>query len=98
VVSFAQEKGLDKVIFASNCLSPIQRMNSALLDRSPVGILAGEIKSMSSVFTEVSFIHVKRCLNKAAHALAKSYRNFFQVKFSIFVSEIIRGTFSINVV
>jgi hypothetical protein len=97
-VSFAQDKGLNKVIFASDYLSLIQRMNSSLLDWSPVGILTGKIKSMSSVFTEVSFIHVKRCVNEAAHALAKSCRNLFSSEVFNSVPDFIRGTLCIDVV
>jgi hypothetical protein len=96
-ISFAQDKGLNKVIFSSDYLSLIQRMNSSLLDRSPVGILAGEIKSMSSVFTEVSFVHVKRCLNEVEHALAKSCRNFFSSEVFNSIPDFIRGTLCIDV-
>jgi hypothetical protein len=59
-VQFARDEGLDKVIFQSDCLSLVQRMNSASVDRSTVG------------FTSVSFRHVKRSSNEAAHFLAQS--------------------------
>jgi hypothetical protein len=41
------------------------------MDRSSVGLLVDGIKSMINFFTSVSFIHMKRNLNEAAHILAK---------------------------
>jgi hypothetical protein len=82
-VSLAREEGYDRVTFASDCLSLIQRLNSLVLDRSSVGILVAEVKHMAKSFSSVSFCHVKRNLNKAAHILAKTslFSSFFLILF-----------------
>ena len=74
--TYNKERRLDKVIFASDCLSLIQRLQSSSLDRSVVGILVGEIKSLVDVFREVSFTQVKRNLNVAAHCSGLRPGNF----------------------
>jgi hypothetical protein len=71
-VSLARDEGFNKVIFATDCLSLVHRLNSSVMDRSSMGLLVDDIKSMTNSFTSVSFIHVKRNLNEAAHILAKS--------------------------
>jgi hypothetical protein len=43
-VSTAIDEGFDKVIFASDCLSLLQRRNRSTMDRSDVGILVDGIK------------------------------------------------------
>jgi hypothetical protein len=40
------------------------------MDRSSVDLLVDGIKSMTNFFTSVSFIHMKRNLNEAAHILS----------------------------
>jgi hypothetical protein len=50
VVSIAQGEGLDKAIFATDCLSLMQRLNSPTMDRSPVGVGAEEIKTLVMFF------------------------------------------------
>jgi hypothetical protein len=52
-VLLAQEEGFDKVIFASDCLSLVQRLNSLTMDRSSAGILVHGIKDMTNSFTSV---------------------------------------------
>jgi hypothetical protein len=86
------------VIFASDCLSLVQRIISSRMDRSSVGILVSGIKEVSKSFTSVSFTHVKRHFNEAAHILSKSC---FSVSFSeVFYSvpDCIRGTLCIDVI
>jgi hypothetical protein len=97
-VSLAREKELDKVIFATDCLSLVQRLHSSTLDRSQVGILVGEIKSLFCAFTEVSFVHVKRNLNGAAHYLAQSCRSFPSSEVFSSVPKCIRETLCIDVI
>jgi hypothetical protein len=89
-VSLAREEGYDRVTFASDCLSLIQRLNSSVLDRSSVGILVAEVKHMTKSFSSVSFCHVKRNLNEAAHILAKT--SLFSSCFFDSVPDCIRGT------
>jgi hypothetical protein len=71
-VIIARDEGPEKVIFESDCLSLVQRMNSTVLDRSLVGITTSEIKHLLRCFQSVSFRHVKCALNEAAHLLAKT--------------------------
>jgi hypothetical protein len=74
-LSWLAMKGLTKAIFESDCLSLVQQMNSQLMDWSSVGIIAAGIKHLVKDFSSVSFRHVKRVLNAAAHRLAKSFEN-----------------------
>jgi hypothetical protein len=68
---FGTREGFDKVIFFStDRLSLVHRLHSSVMDRSSVGLLVDGIKSMTNFFMSVSFIHMKRNLNKAAHILA----------------------------
>ena len=71
-VILARDEGLTSVIFASDCLSLVQRMNSSSMDRSEVGVVVSDIKRLVACFSPVSFCHVKRSLNAAAHILARS--------------------------
>jgi hypothetical protein len=71
-VLLAQEEGFDKVVFAIDYPSLVQRLNSWAMDRSSVGILVSGIKAAISLFTSVSFSHVKRNPNEATHVLAKT--------------------------
>jgi hypothetical protein len=57
---------------ASDCLSLIQRLNSLKPDRSPVGSMVLDVKSMAACFSSVAFRHGSRVLNGAAHTLARS--------------------------
>jgi hypothetical protein len=71
-VLLAHDEQVSDVIFASDCLSLVRRINSSVSDRSSIGAVVAEIKSMSEGFSSVSFKHVRRLLNVPAHVLAKS--------------------------
>jgi ribonuclease HI len=71
-VSITRDKGFSKVIFATDCLSLIQRLNSTVHDRSQVGVVVKDIESVAAGFSSASFRHVKRSLNEAAHILARA--------------------------
>jgi hypothetical protein len=94
--------GLDmifqKVIFESDCLSQVQRMNSTVMDRSLVGITTSEIKHPLRCFQSVSFRHVKRVLNEAAHRLAKSSQDVNSSFIFRSVPDFIRETLCIGVI
>jgi hypothetical protein len=47
VVILAHEEGIDRVLFAFDCLSLVQRINSLSMDMSFVGILVAQIKQFS---------------------------------------------------
>ena len=70
-VILARDERLTSVIFASDRLSLVQRMNSSSMDRSEVGVVVSDIKRLVACFSSVSFYHVKRALNVAAHILAR---------------------------
>jgi hypothetical protein len=74
-VSLARDEGYTAVIFASDCLSPVQSIKSSTIDRSSVASMAADIKHAASGFSSVEFCHVTRTMNVAAHVLAKSCVN-----------------------
>jgi hypothetical protein len=65
-------KGFKTAIFVLDCLSVIQHLNSSTPDRSQVGSLVKDIKTMVAGFTSATFRHVNRSLNEPAHVLAKT--------------------------
>jgi hypothetical protein len=71
-VNLARDNGFQDVIFASDCLSLIQLVNSWTPDRSPEGIVVAYIKTQAAGFSSASFRHVHRSINGAAHILARS--------------------------
>jgi hypothetical protein len=71
-VALACDRGFDKVTFASDCLSLIQRVNSSAQDRSQVGSVVADIKFQAKTISSVIFIHVHRSINDAAHVLART--------------------------
>jgi ribonuclease HI len=89
-VSLAGDEGFDNVVIASDCLSLVQRINSSTVDRSQVGVLVQDIKARSSSFAAVSFNHVYRNCNEAAHTLARSAERFVSVIFRNCTPECIR--------
>jgi hypothetical protein len=96
-VQLARDEGMDKVIFETDCLSLVQRLNSSTMDRSAVGMLVAEIKASGRGFMSISFRHVKRVFNQAAHLLAKSSLDVNSSCVFFSVPEFIRGTFCIDV-
>jgi hypothetical protein len=97
-VAIARDKGFDKAIFASDCLSLIQCLHSLNQDRSQVGILVKDIRSMVAGFSTAIFRHVHRSVNEAAHILARSC-NLASVGFiSDVAPEIIRKTLCIDMI
>ena len=97
-MEFARDEGHGKVIFSSDCLSLIQRINSSTVDRSSVGLLVAGIKLLVRGFTSVSFCHVKRGLNEAAHILAKSCVSANSSCVFNYVPDCIRGTLCIDII
>jgi hypothetical protein len=86
-----------KVIFASDCLSLIQRICSSALDRSMVGTVLRDIKELIGSFSSSTFRHVRHSLNEAAHILARTC-NVSSVGFILdFALVCIRNTIYIDV-
>ena len=71
-VSLARDEVFTSVVFASDCLSLVQRMKSSSFDRSEVGAVVADIKLLLGGFSSVSFCHIKRSLNVPAHILARA--------------------------
>jgi hypothetical protein len=82
---------------ASDCLSLIQRLSSSKPDRSLVGSVVLDVKSMAAGFYSVAFRHVSRVLNGAAHTLARSCDLSSLGFISDVISDCIRRTLCINV-
>jgi hypothetical protein len=71
-VEIARAKGFVNTTFASDCFSVIQRLNRPRPVRSDVGLVLKDIKVLAKGFSSISFKHVSRSLNEAAHLLARS--------------------------
>jgi ribonuclease HI len=91
-LSLAGAEGFDKLIVASDCLSLVQRVNSSEIDRSQVGVVVQDIKAIASGFSSVSFTHIYRQCNVAAHTLARSAEQFVSVVFRNSIPDCIRQT------
>jgi hypothetical protein len=68
-LTLACKEGFDKVIVTSDCLTLVLRINDSGIDRSQVGVVVQDIRALPSEFSLVSFIHVVRQCNVAAHTL-----------------------------
>jgi ribonuclease HI len=80
-LSLVQDEGFNKIILASDCLSVIQRIRASAMDRTGIGVVIQDIKTMATDFESVTFRHVSRLLNETAHILARRAETFI---FSIF--------------
>jgi ribonuclease HI len=91
-MSLADEEGFRKLLVVSDCLSVIHRINSVMPDRSPVGVVIQDIKALANNFSDISFSHVYRQGNEAAHILARSAERFSSIVFKNFAPDCIRQT------
>jgi ribonuclease HI len=89
-VSLAGDEGFGKLQVVSDCLSVIQRINSTMVDRSSVGVIIQDIKSLASNFESISFSHVRRQCNESAHILARLAESFISSTFRNFAPDCIR--------
>jgi hypothetical protein len=96
-VSLAYDRGYDKVIFASDCLSLSQRLKSSTPDRSQVGSVVMDIKHWVPRLSSATFRHVNRSLNGAAHILARTCDVTSTGFISDFAPDCIRDTLCIDV-
>ena len=90
--ALARDEGYQNVIIASDCLSVVQRLNLSRRDRSTVGAVISDIKSMAEGFSSVVFRHVSRVVNVAAHTLARSCDHFVSSFIRNGVPDFIRKT------
>uniref|UniRef100_A0ACD5WXJ3 Uncharacterized protein n=1 Tax=Avena sativa TaxID=4498 RepID=A0ACD5WXJ3_AVESA len=91
-VSLATEEGFSKIEVVSDCLSLVQRINSQVQERSYVGVVVQDIRTIASAFAEFSVSHVRRHCNESAHILARSAEFFISSIFINFTSDCIRKT------
>jgi hypothetical protein len=91
-LSLVGDEGFRKLMVVSDCLSVIQRINSSVLDRSPVSVVIQDIKDHAKKFSDVSFSHVHHQCNESAHILACSAELFISTVFRNFVPDCIRHT------
>ena len=68
----ARERGMQRIMVASDCLSLINKIKEPNLDRSPTGAIVHDIKNWATKFMSCRFTHVYRSCNLAAHTLARS--------------------------
>ncbi|KAL4377484.1 hypothetical protein GQ457_02G021740 [Hibiscus cannabinus] len=75
-VSLAQDLGFRRVIFEGDALNVISKLNNLASDLSEISVILKNIHDQRSSFLSLSFLHVKRKGNEAAHLLAKEGRKF----------------------
>ncbi|KAL0361053.1 UNVERIFIED_CONTAM: hypothetical protein Sradi_3789800 [Sesamum radiatum] len=66
------EQGWRNCLIEGDCLVVIQKLLMVQEDASAVGPIIKDILRLSSFFDTVSYTHVKRSANSAAHCLAKA--------------------------
>jgi hypothetical protein len=72
----AKDHGIQKALPVLDCLSLIQRINSQVKDRSALGIVIGDIKTLAMDFEFCSFSFSSRKTNVVAHTLARCAESF----------------------
>ena len=70
-VEFALEIGITKVIVEGDSETIVKELKEPTLSMALHGHLIQDVKCLSSSFVSLSFTHVRRQGNNAAHALAK---------------------------
>ncbi|GMI71693.1 hypothetical protein like AT4G29090 [Hibiscus trionum] len=75
-VRLVLELAFRRVLVEGDFLQIINKLLAPSFDRSPSSPIIQEIKQFSGNFLSLSFLHVLRDFNKAAHALAKDGRRF----------------------
>jgi ribonuclease HI len=71
-LTISKEHGVSRAVLISDCLSLIQRIASRQPDRSSLGTVIADIKSLASDFESCTFKFARRELNVVAHKLARS--------------------------
>ncbi|KAE8780081.1 Cyclopropane-fatty-acyl-phospholipid synthase [Hordeum vulgare] len=70
-IEFAEDQGMGRVIFKTDCSNLQQAISSTTQDRGPLGILFREAKFRLQLdFIEWTIMHCPRMCNNAAHVLA----------------------------
>ncbi|KAK8631452.1 hypothetical protein V6N13_028240 [Hibiscus sabdariffa] len=82
-VTFALELGFRCVHVEGDSLTVIRKLSSAPTNKSIIQPIIGDIKAKLQLFEKVTFSHVGRQGNAAAHALAKLHTQFQMPKYWI---------------
>ena len=70
-VRFAEDHGMGRVVFETDCLALVQAINSGTLDRSSLGAIFRELKyQLQFGFIKWNVYHCPRTCNAPAHVLA----------------------------
>jgi ribonuclease HI len=70
-LTVSRDKGFQKIVIVSDCLSLIQRISSVARDRSTLGTVVGDIKTLKTDFESCLFRFSSRSTNVVAHKLAR---------------------------
>ncbi|MBA0791596.1 hypothetical protein Gohar_016167 [Gossypium harknessii] len=82
-VTLAEDMGFQDVCIEGDALTIIRKLRSADEDRSCISSLIKEIKGRGCRFRRLSFKHIPREANKAAHTMAKDGGRYEQPRFWI---------------
>jgi hypothetical protein len=77
VVSLIGDEDFDKLMVVSGCLSLIHMLHFSEVDRSLIGLMVQDVKLLAAV----SFSHIFRESNFAAHTLVRYAEHFVSVCF-----------------
>jgi hypothetical protein len=91
------DDGLDKIILLSDCLSVVQRIDYPLRDRSLVGVIVEDIKTLAASMSSVTFRHVNRLCNNSAHSLTRRAELSGSISYRTAVPDFIRDKLCIDV-
>ena len=91
-VSLVREEGFTDVLFKTDCLSVVQRLQSPSMDRSVVGTVLKDVKSLANGLSSVAFHHVRRHCNVLDHVLARSSLGSSSLSISRSAPDCIRET------
>ncbi|KAK5825675.1 hypothetical protein PVK06_020533 [Gossypium arboreum] len=80
---FARELGFQHIQIEGDSLAIIKKLQLDTLDRSVLGPIVVDIKQNMGLFVYVTFHHVRRDTNEAAHVLAREGRRLLKEWFWI---------------
>ncbi|CAH9075012.1 unnamed protein product [Cuscuta epithymum] len=70
-LSWLKEAGWDHIDLETDSLQLIKSIQSGE-DESSFGVIVGDIRELSTSFNDITFAHVRRSANRAAHDMAKA--------------------------
>ncbi|KAK8563994.1 hypothetical protein V6N13_005787 [Hibiscus sabdariffa] len=73
---FAQELGFHRIIVEGDSFIVVSKLSNSMIDFSSISPILFSIKDRVRDFDLISFVHVNRARNQAAHSLASFGKNF----------------------